>query len=231
MGPRHGTILAWVQYTNLLMTGAQQGLGAAAAWGCWCSAGPVPGRLGMPAPRCVACARSGPSTSRPSAPTARHPPGIAYNITAATSMQAVACPSGGGACPQPYWIFAVAFGGAQLFVSQLPNLDALWQISALGTLMSFGCERAVVDWAGERVARRALGCERALQPAAGGARVGCQPAHGASHAERGVSGSLPGAAAGRSPEPLATPSTARAPLHAPRTPQTRWPPSRCRPTT
>lgn len=85
MGPRHATILALVQYSNLWMTG------------------------------------------------------IAYNITAASSMQAIACPSG-ASCHVDFWVFAVAFGGIQLFVSQLPNLDSLWQISALGTLMSFGCE-------------------------------------------------------------------------------------------
>lgn len=94
----------------------------------------------------------------PAPPLAPALPGIAFNITAATSMQAVACPSGGDSCSVSYWIFAVAFGGAQLFVSQLPNLDSLWQISALGTLMSFGCESA--------------GCTGVAAVGAGGRRIG-----------------------------------------------------------
>lgn len=30
------------------------------------------------------------------------------------------------ALSRSYWVFAVAFGGIQLFISQLPNLDSLW---------------------------------------------------------------------------------------------------------
>jgi len=64
---------------------------------------------------------------------------LAYNITGALSLQAVVCPTGG--CEgrgYSYWVFAVIYGGIQLVVSQLPNMDSLWWISALGAIMSFG---------------------------------------------------------------------------------------------
>lgn len=37
-----------------------------------------------------------------------------------------------------YWVFAIIFGAAQLFMSQLPNLDSAWWASMIGALMSFG---------------------------------------------------------------------------------------------
>lgn len=99
----------------------------------------------------------------PSLPPSLPWPGIAYNITAAASMQAVACPSGADTCSVQYWVFAVAFGGLQLLVSQLPNLDSLWQISALGTLMSFGCEPLLGGTGSDRAVRRhGPGCVRTI---------------------------------------------------------------------
>lgn len=137
MGSRHASILAWVQYTNLFMTGAHPRAGAAG----------VAHSSARRARHLAHGPAAAPNRHRhlqhgfPPHPTPTSPDaGIAYNITAASSMQAVACPSGNDTCGTPYWVFAVAFGGVQLFISQLPSLDSLWQISALGTVMSFGCE-------------------------------------------------------------------------------------------
>lgn len=65
---------------------------------------------------------------------------IAYNITGATSMQNVAltyCNADGTGCYTKYWTFCIIFGGVQLVLSQLPNLDSLWWVSALGMIASF----------------------------------------------------------------------------------------------
>lgn len=65
---------------------------------------------------------------------------IAYNITGATSMQNVAetyCNADGSGCMTKYWVFCVIFGGIQLVLSQLPNMDSLWIVSAIGMLSSF----------------------------------------------------------------------------------------------
>ncbi|KAL6778543.1 Amino acid permease 5 [Auxenochlorella protothecoides] len=65
---------------------------------------------------------------------------IAYNITGATSMSNVAktyCNAEGEGCFDKYWVFCVIFGGAQLVLSQLPNMDSLWVVSAVGMFTSF----------------------------------------------------------------------------------------------
>lgn len=65
---------------------------------------------------------------------------IAYNITGATSMQNVAetyCKPDGSGCMTKYWVFCIIFGGLQLILSQLPNMDSLWVVSAIGMLSSF----------------------------------------------------------------------------------------------
>lgn len=78
---------------------------------------------------------------------------IAYNITAANSMKYFAytyksfasssiCtavdPDSGYCTDCKYWVFTIAFGALQLFVSQIPNLDSAWFVSMIGMLMSFG---------------------------------------------------------------------------------------------
>lgn len=78
---------------------------------------------------------------------------IAYNITAANSMKYLAytyksfatsslCtetdPDTGYCTDCKYWVFSIAFGGFQLFMSQLPNLDSAAWASAIGMLCSFG---------------------------------------------------------------------------------------------
>eukprot|EP00887_Chlorella_sp_A99_P002221 scaffold21.g2221.t1 len=83
---------------------------------------------------------------------------IAYNITGANSMNSFALtyqsftntplcsaealdsynnPTGYCAASK-LWVFCVIFGGVQLFMSQLPNLDSATWASYLGALMSFG---------------------------------------------------------------------------------------------
>ncbi|KDD74181.1 transmembrane amino acid transporter protein [Helicosporidium sp. ATCC 50920] len=64
---------------------------------------------------------------------------IAYNITGGVSMQDFAetyCGEEGG-CFSTYWIFCVIFAVVQLVLSQLPNMDSLWWMSGIGTLMAF----------------------------------------------------------------------------------------------
>jgi hypothetical protein len=52
----------------------------------------------------------------------------------------VVCPDDVDTCSIKYYQFAIIFAGVQLFVSQIPNMDSLWWISAIGAIMSFGCE-------------------------------------------------------------------------------------------
>ncbi|EFN54604.1 hypothetical protein CHLNCDRAFT_58128 [Chlorella variabilis] len=78
---------------------------------------------------------------------------IAYNITAANSMKYFAytyssfansslCtevdPTTGYCIDCKYWVFTIIFGGFQLFMSQMPNLDSAAWASLIGMLMSFG---------------------------------------------------------------------------------------------
>ncbi|PRW32581.1 Amino acid permease 2 [Chlorella sorokiniana] len=78
---------------------------------------------------------------------------IAYNITAATSMKYFAqtyksfadsslcteVDTTTGYCTDcKLWVFGIIFGGVQLFMSQMPNLDSAAWASLLGMLMSFG---------------------------------------------------------------------------------------------
>lgn len=47
------------------------------------------------------------------------------------------CNAEGEGCFDKYWVFCVIFGGAQLVLSQLPNMDSLWVVSAVGMFTSF----------------------------------------------------------------------------------------------
>lgn len=65
---------------------------------------------------------------------------IAYTITPATSMQSIAhtyCDAEDPDCFDKYWKFAIIFGATQIPMSQMPNLESLWWVSAIGAFMSF----------------------------------------------------------------------------------------------
>ncbi|KAF8062021.1 AAP2 [Scenedesmus sp. PABB004] len=71
---------------------------------------------------------------------------IGYQIAAADSMAYVArhiCESrfpatGGAGCFQNQLMMTIIFGGVQVLMSQLPNLEAAWWASAIGAAMSMG---------------------------------------------------------------------------------------------
>lgn len=80
------------------------------------------------------------------APSHAHPQLLAtigYQIAAADSMRYItklSCQIQGVAeCPLPdQWQHTLIFGGLQVFMSQLPNLESAWWASAIGAVMSFG---------------------------------------------------------------------------------------------
>lgn len=65
---------------------------------------------------------------------------LAYTITAAQSMKSLANSACGDSdsCFNKQWAMGVIFGGFQLFLSQVPTLEAFWWSSAVGAVMSFG---------------------------------------------------------------------------------------------
>lgn len=65
---------------------------------------------------------------------------LAYTITAAQSMKALAVSSCGGSpgCFDQQWAMAIIFGAVQIFLSQGPNLEHFWLSSLIGAVMSFG---------------------------------------------------------------------------------------------
>lgn len=75
--------------------------------------------------------------------------GVAYTITAATSMEElanIACGNIGthttgsdtGDCFNKTWVMTIIFGGVQIFASQFKNLEEAWLMSAVGGISSFG---------------------------------------------------------------------------------------------
>jgi hypothetical protein len=86
----------------------------------------------------------------------------------------VACPDDVDTCSIKYYQFAIIFAGVQLFVSQIPNMDSLWWISAIGAIMSFGCESS-----GGGAACGAEAWHELPVWAACVARLACRPACGA----------------------------------------------------
>lgn len=65
---------------------------------------------------------------------------LAYTITAAESMKAIADGSCGGqsGCFNHQWAMGIIFGVVQIFLSQVPTLESFWWASAVGAIMSFG---------------------------------------------------------------------------------------------
>lgn len=65
---------------------------------------------------------------------------IGYAIAAADSMTFMAAQScaQGQECVGKHWQMALIFGGVQMVLSLLPNLESVWLVSALGALMSIG---------------------------------------------------------------------------------------------
>lgn len=65
---------------------------------------------------------------------------IGYTVAAGQSMRilvgAVCSRSRFDACYNDVWQMAIGFGAAQLFLSQMPNLEAAWWSSVIGALMS-----------------------------------------------------------------------------------------------
>lgn len=65
---------------------------------------------------------------------------LAYTITAAESMKAIADGACGGesGCFNQQWAMGIIFGVVQIFLSQVPTLESFWWASAFGAVMSFG---------------------------------------------------------------------------------------------
>lgn len=66
---------------------------------------------------------------------------LAYTVTAAQSMidiAALACSPESTSCFRSQWAMGVIFGGVQLGLSQVPDLESFWWASALGAIMSLG---------------------------------------------------------------------------------------------